>query len=805
MKPLSFVLPAWALTLGCAATLCWAQPKPDLIVFDENDSIGATYYDASFGFADSPSQITGLGPGSDKIPILAEGALTGVHKGLLEWRSMPEGAWMYFVASPGWQTRNASGYSNLVLHINGPASVAAEHLPRVGLESSTNVRTPTVAMEPYLPDGMDGDETTWQEVVIPLEDFQPYEDFQLSHFKAVVFSQGSADGSLRTVWLDQVLLSAGESGTVGPAPDPPAGLVIRGGDQSVVLGWNRGADAEIIGYHVYRGLSVRGPWQRRTTSPVRSPSYADLEVDNQRRYYFCVTALGTGNAESDLSSPVTVIPRLFLNDDDFLDYVQQAAFHYFWYEANPLNGLVRDRSQPYSAASVAATGFGLTAIPIAIDRGWITRAAGRERTLTTLRTFWQQPQGPEPTGRIGYRGWFYHFLEMDSATRAGSSELSSIDTALLVAGMLDARQYFDQSQAEEAEIRSLAEAIFERVDWLWMTAEDDSLSMGWMPESGFLGARWIGYNEAMILYLLGMGAAEDPLPAEHWASWTSGYEWATHFGYSYVQFPPLFGHQYSHMWIDFRRIADPYMAEKGLTYFENSRRATLAQRAYCIENPGGFTGYSGRVWGLTACDGPGTEGFFSYIARGAPPPQNDDGTIAPTAVGGSMPFAPEHCLPTLRHLYDTYRPNIWTGYGFRDAFNLQADWWGPDILGIDQGPILIMVENYRSQAVWRRFMQDPIIRRGLQAAGFVQLPSVPPVLQLDPGGTVATLQWPAATGSSYQVEYSPDLWRWYISTDGLVTATSSSATWTDAGPPATDRAPSEVPQRFYRVTQLSEP
>jgi hypothetical protein len=805
MKLHSRVFLAWGFALGCAASLCWAQPKPDLIVFDENDSIGATYYDASFGVADSPSQITGLGPGADKLPILAEGALTGAHKGLLEWRSMPEGAWMFFVASPGWQTRNATGYSNLVLHVNGPAPVAAEHLPRIGLESSTNVRTPTVAMETYLPDGMDGDEATWQEVVIPLEDFEPYDGFQLSHFKAVVFSQGTADGSLRTVWLDQVRLSAGDSGTVGPAPDSPTGLVIRGGDQSVVLHWDRGADGEVAGYHVYRGLSVRGPWQRRTVSPLASPSYADVELDNQRRYYFCVTALGPGNAESELSSVVTVVPRPFVNDDEFLDYVQQAAFHYFWYEANPANGLVRDRSQPYSAGSIAATGFGLTAITIGIDRGWITRAAGRDRTLTTLRTFWQQPQGPEPTDRIGYRGWFYHFLEMDSATRAGSSELSSIDTALFLAGMLDARQYFYQSHAEEEEIRSLAEAIFERVDWLWMTAEEDSLSMGWMPETGFLGARWIGYNEAMILYLLGMGASEDSLPPDQWDSWTSGYEWATHFGYSYVQFPPLFGHQYSHMWVDFRHIADPYMLEKGLTYFENSRRATLAQRAYCMENPGGFTGYGSRVWGLTACDGPGTDGFFSYIARGAPPPENDDGTIAPTAVGGSMPFAPEHCLPTLRHLYDTYRSNLWTGYGFRDAFNLQANWWGPDILGIDQGPILIMLENFRSQSVWRRFMQDPVIRRGLQAAGFVQLPSAAPVLQLDPGGAVATLHWPAATGSSYQVEYSPDLSRWFVSTDGLVTATEDGATWTDTGPPATDRAPSEAPQRYYRVIQLGAP
>jgi hypothetical protein len=795
---------ALVLCLCCSLT-GWSQAKPDLVIFDENDSIGATYYDASFGFARAPSQITGSGPGADKIPILTGNALRGNDSGLLEWRSMAEGEWLFFVASPGWQTRNASGYSNLVLHLNGPAAIAPSHLPRIGLESSTNIRTPTVALSDYLPAGLDGDADTWQEVTVPLEDFQPYGGFQLSHFKALLFSQSSADGSFRTVWFDNLRLSAGDPGIVGPAPEPPTGVVTRTGDRSVVLHWDRREESQVAGYHVYRSPFAQGPWEKLTTATVTSPSYADLGVLNQRRNFYRISAVGPSQVESDLTDPVLATPRPFANDEEFLDYVQQTAFAFFWYEANPANGLVRDRSQPYSAGSIAATGFGLTAIAIAVERGWITREAGLERTLTTLRTFWDQPQGPESTGQIGYRGWFYHFLEMDSATRAGTSELSSIDTALLLAGMLDARQFFNAPTPEEGEIRSLVEEIFNRVDWHWMTNEGDSLTMGWMPETGFLGARWIGYNEAMILYLLGMGAAQDPLPAEQWDSWTSGYVWANHYGHSYVQFPPLFGHQYSHLWVDFRHIADAYMMDKGITYFENSRRATLAQQAYCIDNPGGFTGYSDRVWGLTASDGPGVEGFFSYIARGAPPPENDDGTIAPTAVGGSLPFAPEHCLPTLRHFYDEYRTRIWTGYGFRDAFNLSVDWWGADILGIDQGPILIMAENYRNQSVWRRFARDPIIQRGLQAAGFTRLDSVNPTLELPSDRTEATLRWSSIPGRSYQVEYSPDLTRWFISTDGPVTATGDSSSWIDPGPPATDRPPVEVPRRFYRAFQFGVP
>jgi hypothetical protein len=209
-----------------------------------------------------------------------------------------------------------------------------------------------------------------------------------------------------------------------------------------------------------------------------------------------------------------------------------------------------------------------------------------------------------------------------------------------------------------------------------------------------------------------------PLTPKFWKEWTSGYKWKTSYGQSFVHFAPLFGHQYSHCWIDFRGIADDYMRAKGIDYFENSRRATLAQRAYCVANPGRFNGYGELVWGLTACDGPGSEKFRAYSARGAPPAENDDGTIAPTAVGGSLPFAPEICIPTLRHLCDKYRPNIWTRYGFCDAFNLTANWWDPEVLGIDQGPILVMIENYRTRKVWNTFMKAPEVQRGLKAAGF---------------------------------------------------------------------------------------
>jgi len=420
--------------------------------------------------------------------------------------------------------------------------------------------------------------------------------------------------------------------------------------------------------------------------------------------------------------------------DVMLDNIQHTAFQYFWNEANATNGLVRDRSQSGSPCSIAATGFGLSAICTGIDHGWITRAQGQARVHTTLTTFWTKPQGTDASATIGYQGFFYHFLDMNTALRMTSwnTELSTIDTALLLVGILDCKQYFNTADPVDVQIRTLADQIYGRVDWEWIrNPTNNAIRHGWdpdvdpdpAPEPGFLPYDWIGYSEAMIVYILALGSPTHPVPTAAWTAWTGGYNWSNpgYGGNEYVVFPPLFGHQYSHCWIDFRNKRDAYMQLKGIDYFENSRRATLAQQAYCIANPFGRVGYAANQWGLTAGDGPG----FTYAARGAPPAQNDDGTITPTAVVGSLPFAPEICLPTIQNFYDNY-PALWGTYGFRDGFNLTAfpDWYGPDFLGIDQGPIVMMIENYRTAAFWSRFMQNADIQNGMTAAGFVNVVGV---------------------------------------------------------------------------------
>ncbi len=425
--------------------------------------------------------------------------------------------------------------------------------------------------------------------------------------------------------------------------------------------------------------------------------------------------------------------RTFSNENIFLDSLSKHTFHYFWDLAGPENGLIPDRWPTPSFASIAATGFGLSSYLVGVERGYITRKEAAGRVLKTLRFFQNAPMGNNSSDVSGNHGFFYHFLDMQAGLRFRQVELSTIDTGLLIAGVLSCQTYFDGENENEKEIRSLADCLYRSVEWDWAMNEKKTLSMGWHPEHGFIEASWKGYNEGMILYIMGLSSPTHPLPQNSWKSWTETYQWGEFYGQEHVNFGPLFGHQYSQMYIDFNGIKDEFMRSKGIDYFENSRRATYANRAYCILNPGGWVGYSENNWGLTACDGPGNESnsnpnisFAGYNARGAGQwYTQDDGTISPTAAGGSLPFAPEICIPALQNMYQQYGSKIYSKYGFRDAFNLtilNADgskgWYDVDYIGIDQGPILIQIENYRNGFLWELMKKNPYIKQGLKNAGF---------------------------------------------------------------------------------------
>jgi hypothetical protein len=427
----------------------------------------------------------------------------------------------------------------------------------------------------------------------------------------------------------------------------------------------------------------------------------------------------------------------------FLDTLERRTFEWFWDLSDARTGLTPDRWPTHSFVSVGAVGFALTAYPIGAERGWVTREAAAGRTLATLRFLWAAPQDTAVRAVTGYRGFFYHFLDPATGYRFEDVELSTMDTALLLGGTLFCQSYFGRATSVEDSIRAMAESLFVRVDWRWAQVRPPTIALGWQPRQGHLPYDWRGYNEAMLLQILALGATTHAVGPELWEAWTSRYRWGTFQGQEHLGFAPLFGHQYSHVWIDFRGIQDAYMRGKGIDYFENSRRATLAQRAYGIANPSGYAGYGERLWGLSACDGPlnGTveiggraRAFHTYEARGASfTGVNDDGTIAPTAAAGSIAFAPELVVPTLIAMRDDYGVRLFGRYGFVDALNPtlrsaprvqhgQVDstlgWFDTDYLGIDQGPILAMIENHRSGLVWRTMHRNPHLVRGLRRAGF---------------------------------------------------------------------------------------
>ncbi|MEP7026977.1 MAG: glucoamylase family protein [Candidatus Eisenbacteria bacterium] len=415
-----------------------------------------------------------------------------------------------------------------------------------------------------------------------------------------------------------------------------------------------------------------------------------------------------------------------------LDVIQRCAFSYFLQETNLANGLVRDKTRADWPSSIAAVGLALTVYPVGVERGFVTRAEAVERTLTALRFFWHSKQGPEPDA-TGYKGFYYHFLDMKTGARAMGSELSTIDSALLLGGILTAAAYFAADAPAEREIRDLADRLYARVDWQWAQDGGATVTHGWTPEGGFLPYRWRGYDEALLLYVLGLGSPTHPLPAESYRAWSSTYKWVTVEGTSFLYAGPLFTHQLSHVWIDFRGIQDDFMRERRIDYFENSRRATLVQQQYAMRNPRGFAKYGRHCWGITASDGPGESihvvngierRFFDYLARGVPDGP-DDGTIAPWAVVASLPFAPEIVLPTLEYFHGLHLSDLHP-YGFKATFNATfpvADgsplgWVSPWHFGINQGPIIAMIENHQSGLVWRLTRQCPPIVAGLRAAGF---------------------------------------------------------------------------------------
>lgn len=393
--------------------------------------------------------------------------------------------------------------------------------------------------------------------------------------------------------------------------------------------------------------------------------------------------------------------ELSAEDEQFLDMVQRQTFNYFIDCMDQRTGLVMDRADnrsgsdfTYAPATIAGSGFGLSSLVVGVERGWISREKAETITLNNLKYAFDTLEHKN--------GFFYHFMDMNTGKRVWNCEISSIDTALFMAGVLLSAEYYENPQ-----IRGLAEKLYDRIDWKWMTDSSDFLCMGWRPETGFIPHFWKDYSECMILYVMAMGASRNDLNPSSWRhlNRTAG----VYGNHTLISCPPLFTHQYSHIWIDFKDKNDGFA-----DYFHNSVQATLANRQFCLDSSPSYSTYGENCWGLTACIGP--DGYTAYGAM--PGPAVSDGTVAPTAAGGSLVFTPMESLGVLKFLFGHYKKEMWGKYGFSDSLNTCRNWFAGDAYAINQGPIVLMIENLRTGLIWNLFMKNRYIQKGMDLAGF---------------------------------------------------------------------------------------
>jgi hypothetical protein len=418
-------------------------------------------------------------------------------------------------------------------------------------------------------------------------------------------------------------------------------------------------------------------------------------------------------------------------DTKLLSTLQRQAFQYFIDMIQPETGLVADNThnEP-EKANITAVGLALAVYIVGVERGFISREEAVKYTLTILRFFCDAPQDTSADA-TGYMGFYYRFLDVKTGRRADKAELSTVDTTYLLAGILAAAVYFDKDNEEETEIREIADKLHRRIDWEWALNYGDTIVHGWTPENGFLEARWESYSEGFLVYLLALGSPTYHLSSKNYEAWIRSYKWSRLFGYELLDTVPLFTQQFPHLWVDFRDIQDAYMRGKQSDYFENSRRATYVQQAYAIRNPKKFKGYGEYVWGFTATDGPGdvscvVDGiereFYGYEGRGVPYGP-DDGTVSPCAVLASLPFTPEIVMPTLEHMLKSY-PQIKSKYGFICSLNPtfpqkgNKAWTSDCHYALDQGPMVLMIENHASEFLWQLMQRCPTLVKGLREAGF---------------------------------------------------------------------------------------
>ena len=669
-----------------------------LVIFSDSPD-GDVLYDASWGFRSNPSFVE-LAGNNDKFPVETGQVFYGAHSLRLRWLSQAGGDWGVAVASRGWKAMDFTQYDTLIYWINAEEVVNNADLPDIVLEDISNRKSIRLAVGDYL-GGIDGDAASWQKLAIPITDFMGGSSIDFEKIKTIFHFQKNADGVQHTAFIDEIRVVKKNGGGTG-APEPPAGLRAEGFDSRIDVNWQPILGDGQVQYFVFGADDAAGPFVRLTKVAHEPMWYSDFFGENDQTRFYYVTSLNS-NFQQSIPSDTVSATSAAMSEDELLTSVQQAAFRFFYDYGHPASGLTRERTGSGNTCTSGGTGFGLMNFPLAVERGFITRESAAARVLkicTFLRDRAQRHHGAWSHWIHGETGEILPFSTYDDGA-------DLVETAYVVQGLLTVRQYFQAENDAETQIRDIATQLWHDVDWAWFRkeAQENVLYWHWSPNYGWQMDHQIrGFNETMITYILAVASPTHGVPKSLYdLGWAGGAYWH---GRSYFDIfqpvgpkmgGPLFFTHYSFLGLNPHMLTDKYC-----NYFENNRNISLIHYEYCKQNPKGCEGYGELDWGLTASD--------DYNGYSAHSPTNDNCTITPTAAISAMPYTPEQSIATLKHFYYDYGERLWSGFGFKDAFSLEKDWFAESVLAIDQGTIGPMIENYRTGLLWDLFMENAEIQ-----------------------------------------------------------------------------------------------
>jgi len=675
------------------------------------DSNRPLYYDYSWLEYTTPSDLERNGSDLSKFPVETEMmSLQGLNSLRLHWCSKVGGDWLALVAGTAWLSNNISGTDTLAFWVYSLEGISVANLPKVLFEDVNNVKTLKYDISAY---STDIPATTWTRIKIPMLlilNSNPTVDF--TKIKTFGYAQNTADEVYHTLLLDDIRVYKGNGNSV--PLNPPTGLNAKGYDRHVRLNWTANTETNCTGYQIYQSVNGGVTYQIRKILDKSQIVYNDF-VGKQvagLKLKYKVTALNDANITSGFSNEIEASTHVF-SDDELLDMVQEATFRYFWDYGHPTSGLARERLGSGNTVTIGGSGFGVMAIISGIERNFVTREEGAARILKIVNFLAKANRfhGVWPHWMNGNTGTVIPFGTYDNGG-------DLVETAFLIQGLLAVRQYFNINNSTEQEIVQKITALWESVEWDWYSRDKSGvLYWHWSPNYAWqMNMPVKGWNEGLIVYLLAIASPTHPVPATYWSSgWSSNSSYVngkSFYGYPLIVGPdyggPLFFAHYSFLGFDARNIRDKYT-----NYFTNNTNHTLINRAYCVANPKKYTGYNTNCWGLTASDDPN-----GYLAH-EPTSGNDNGTISPTAALSSIVYTPQYSIEALKYFYRELGQDIWGEYGFTDAFNQTTGWYATSYLAIDQGPIMVMIENYRSALLWKNFMANTEIGTALTAIGFV--------------------------------------------------------------------------------------